>query len=745
MAASPASLTTKPSPGSTARIGRPPQWTVSRSRKLARLYVYTTLSIEKIIKVLEDDVFRPRKNSAQKTIHNMLDNDPRYLRPESRSEMEQRITSLSVSPHRRRELKRDKASPTPTAAFETVAEIKEEGTSRDPSLSVDDSDSVHQLKETIVQQPDLIFASELYTLPPGFTRYTPPMSVLPTNTPHSMADENSTYRGRHSTVFSGSVAPTTSSIRNLRGRVSGVSTRYARQISHLLKHFTISSASDTTQRPALSTRRPSISSTDDIPSETDVFEAFPEVGFALPGDFINVQNLSCAGFPGQDHFGGKCWCSIAEVVATEPTAWLLPTGELSARALHVLADPSQYNLVYRDCFGNAPLHLFAALESYQEPLFGMVLNSPDVRATNNAGQTFLHVLNIEWFSDLTSLSAPLKQLLAYLRDTDPDMVYVKDVYGRTFFHRAHSLIRDSEVLDGILSPFNPALSSRRDAFGFNPLANTHLGGEGPFIPPRRISLLTPLPEERPNSSKSRTTSRTSDEEDAFVAYHTRLLQIIHASYDNPRTEDEEGRNGLHCLAEVILNQQTMDEHRNAVSTGRSLKRKHDRHTPEGGPAEGPLASRLRHLQGLLRSNRPLDVNHYDKAGNTVLGAFITHIPDDQDDKAKSLSAILETLIQAGARIEGRNRRGETALLVAARLGRKIALTTLLERGANVHVRDVDGRGLLQVIDATCRAAREDVALYARLEACRVLLTGRRDWGVVREPGVLLEWRSKAVE
>jgi ankyrin repeat protein len=373
----------------------------------------------------------------------------------------------------------------------------------------------------------------------------------------------------------------------------------------------------------------------------------------------------------------------------------------------------------------------------------MVLNSPDLRATNSAGQTFLHVLNIEWFSDLTSLSAPLKQLLAYLRDTAPDMVYLQDVYGRTFFHRVHSLIRDSEILDGILSPFNPALSSRRDAFGFNPLANTNLGGEGPFIPPRRLGLLTPLPEERPGSSRGRS-PQTSREEDAFVAYHARLLQIIQASYDNPRIEDEEGRNGLHCLAEGILNQQTMDEQRTAKSTGRALKRKYDRHTPEGG-SEGPLASRLRHLQGLLRSRPPLDVNHYDKAGNTVLGAFIAHLPDDQEDKAKSLSTVLETLIGAGARVEGRNRRGETPLLVAARLGRKIALTTLLERGANVHVRDVDGRGVLQVIDATCRAARDDVALYARLEACRVLLTGRRDWGVVQCPTVLQEWRTMGCE
>lgn len=46
-----------------------------------------------------------RKNSAQKTIHKMLDNDPRYLRPESREEMNQRIESLwdsSIRKARRR-------------------------------------------------------------------------------------------------------------------------------------------------------------------------------------------------------------------------------------------------------------------------------------------------------------------------------------------------------------------------------------------------------------------------------------------------------------------------------------------------------------------------------------------------------------------------------------------------------------------------------------------------------------------
>lgn len=39
-----------------ARIGRPPQWTESHKRKLARLYIFTTLPLEKIIKaVMPDD------------------------------------------------------------------------------------------------------------------------------------------------------------------------------------------------------------------------------------------------------------------------------------------------------------------------------------------------------------------------------------------------------------------------------------------------------------------------------------------------------------------------------------------------------------------------------------------------------------------------------------------------------------------------------------------------------------------
>lgn len=83
-------------------------------------------------------------------------------------------------------------------------------------------------------------------------------------------------------------------------------------------------------------------------------------------------------------------------------------------------------------------------------------------------------------------------------------------------------------------------------------------------------------------------------------------------------------------------------------------------------------------------------------------AFILFLPDSADDKSKTLLALFSTLIRHGARLEAHNRLGETMLLMAARLGRKVALTTLLKHGANVHARDVYGRGVLEVVDRTVR-------------------------------------------
>lgn len=43
------------SPPAAATTGRPSKWTPSGSRKLARLYLYTTLPIKKIVELLQAD------------------------------------------------------------------------------------------------------------------------------------------------------------------------------------------------------------------------------------------------------------------------------------------------------------------------------------------------------------------------------------------------------------------------------------------------------------------------------------------------------------------------------------------------------------------------------------------------------------------------------------------------------------------------------------------------------------------
>ncbi|KAK3293549.1 uncharacterized protein B0H64DRAFT_465935 [Chaetomium fimeti] len=678
MASPPASTSAGPTP-SGSRIGRPPQWTVSRSRKLARLYLYSTLSIEKIIKVLEDDGFNPRKNSAQKTIHKMLDNDPRYLRPESRAEMGKRINSLNTSPTRR----------------------KKKG-AKDQRIA-----ARHGFREE-----EVMLSNSAVTSPSGLSvKAEDPLAFDYSASPDGSNLGNFKFPPKARDTTGTDSEAHSAGVQNIKRRVSECSSHFALQLSSLIKEFTISICSDGQS----SGRRPSAAPSEgsdpgespDSETVPEPYESFPDPGFALPGDFLSAHTRSCADFPGQRHGAGDCWCSIAKETAEDEHSWVLPGGELSERTLRVLHQPSPGDASLRDSCGNTPLHLFAALEGTQDILVRMVTNCEAGRLTavNTARQTFLHVLN----------------------------------------------------LDCLISLFDPMLASRRDAFGFNPVPETDPANQSPYIPPRRTGSLSPQVEDlaraspgsRPNSSAS---------EGSFLAYHARLVQVIQSSYNNPTLEDTDGRNGLHCLAEAILNQQAMDRHvrsSSCSSTGSRphLKRKLDASTkdtstsstatttPLGTPsagntatgfAEGTLPTRLRHLHSLLHPSVSVSVNHYDRRGYTPLMAFVEHVSDDQDDKARTLQAILETLVRAGAAVEARNRRGETALLMAARLGRKVALATLLECGANVHARDVDGRGVLEVLDAEVRGdrARKEVGLYARLEACRVLLTGRREWGAV---------------
>lgn len=212
--------------------------------------------------------------------------------------------------------------------------------------------------------------------------------------------------------------------------------------------------------------------------------------------------------------------------------------------------------------------------------------------------------------------------------------------------------------------------------------------------------------------------------------HARLIETARLAASAPWIQETEGRNGLQCLAEAIL-----DIHvgKGKLIASGTTKRKRDQR-------EASLSSlRLGLRYDLIRNlvNQGVDVNNYDIYGSTVLMAFITHLSDGEDDK--TLARILRHLIQSGANIHWRNRQGETALHIALRLGRKVATRVLLDHGANVHSRTLQGEGILLVAQSHYLKARHSPQLYASIMVCMALAI---DNGAVPSPTIVQEWLWK---
>jgi hypothetical protein len=205
-------------------------------------------------------------------------------------------------------------------------------------------------------------------------------------------------------------------------------------------------------------------------------------------------------------------------------------------------------------------------------------------------------------------------------------------------------------------------------------------------------------------------------------HHANLLRTIRKAGLWAWFEDSNGRNGLHCLAEVLLKFSVHGAPSSNVP-----------HTKLDDPARA-LNPRERYLIDLLNSG--VDPNNYDKQGHTPLMAFITHLRADEDDELTT--RLLHLLVQKKANIHYRNRQGETALHIAVKLGRRAATKFLLQHKANVHARTASGMGVLALGQEACKKSRDDQVLYAQSMLCMSLAI---DSGAVSAPTVLQEWAS----
>lgn len=443
--------------------------------------------------------------------------------------------------------------------------------------------------------------------------------------------------------------------------------------------------------------------------------------FPTPSDFLvldSLHSIRTGRYPpcpssSEAHARQHCLCYLSLDGCKLPWAdWQGLTAD--GRRL-LITGPTQQSVRARDSFGNTVLHFLAARGGIGSLIRALHIDFcvSLVGAKNAMGQTFLHVVRFDGSVDTPSIV----ELLNILTARDRSVIYTRDHYGSTFLHTLLTVPGLGHVVEQVAGFYGQDLLTTRDAFG-----RTVFGND---VPTLRVQQSRPAIREF-MGFRSYTDPAADDPEllEAGV-----LLQVLYHAPKNNRMQDEQGRNALHCLAVASLSYVTKYYHSHTPPGDSSTQPKLDSSTER-------LNFRFELLEGLLEAG--VDPNQRDCHGDTPLMSFVAHLPEDDDWRLTP--QILERLIEKGASVHARNRRGETALHVAVRYGRKLAMRTLLNHGANVHVRDTAGRSLLDVIDAkmNCCNSDENIKEYAHYEACRAWLSGKAE--AVQSPTLLDEWR-----
>lgn len=509
---------------------------------------------------------------------------------------------------------------------------------------------------------------------------------------------------RRTTCLSTSTDCTTGSFRQL---LPGYSEPYIQTVKRLVKRFTapVSAPGSLFQGPSM--QRSWLDNRDGP-------RAFPDEPYPLPGDFLSCDTFlserGCRALP-ETHQHGRCLCFDHGGNYSSP--WVTTEGITAAGRRLLATGPTPSNVFEGDPFGNTVLHFLAARAPAEMLLQVLQTNlcDPIINMKNTGGQTFLHVINRSEARKPELLRRLLHLVLRKRFDAG-----AQDVYGRNVLHILRLAGLTWETVQR-LSPFAERWRyNKRDAFGLVPTQQT-APGEGDAM-----GL-------HPNPSDSHSTTPSID---PAIAKEAALLEKIRLASESPLLEHVDGGNGLHCLAMATLSPASMVD-----------KYRLDPSTQDASGGKGKLLDSSNAMLEFRRSlaggllDVGVDANHYDSRGNTPLMAFSAELPEDSDYKTGP--RILDLLVEKGAKVDARNRAGETALHVAVRCGRKLAMRTLVRHGANVHARDAEGRSVLDVADAKMMSSRgEDAREYARHEACRAWLSSNKGLAVQR-PTVLDEW------
>ncbi|KAM4055139.1 ankyrin repeats (many copies) domain-containing protein [Hirsutella rhossiliensis] len=667
------------------------------------LYVYTTLPLNSIVRVIHPH--QPATNigidSANKKLKALLYKEPRWLRPRNERDMGRRVAQLSNSLTRLK-----------------LAEIATSDASSLPS----DGTSRYSFSPARVKEKEIESSEPADRLPfdapaafsPEHDRFEGPR-LLPNDVDTSrvspgleVATDTFAEEMEDSDVFSSFLRRTTSlsassGTGSFRHILSGYSGSYIQTVERLVKGFGAlrnNRSGMQEEVEALLTRLDN----DDAP------RAFDSKHYPLPGDFLFLDRdlftpRQLCLVPTGDHDSRRCLCFNQFDDYSSPwvtTEGITPTG----RRLLDAGGPTNLEVFNSDSAGNTALHFLAARGSLT--LLLRVVESgryaPILNARNTGGQTFLHVLNQDDIQGHLVFQL-LRAIVAQGFD-----ICARDIYGRSCFHILHiaELPLDRSEIRRLIA---------RDAFGVRHTIQHWL-----------VDI------ETQSVDRSGTSSEAMLSFDPAIMAEAQLLEHIRLAVDDPFLEFKNGGNGLHSVAMATL------------SPG-SLVRKYGLDLPEEewpdrrrriGQHAGSGGTDLRFRHSLAQSllDAGLDPNHYDLNGNTPLMLFAANLPEDEDYETGP--KILDKLVQRGAKVDARNRSGETALHIAVRFGRKLAVRELVKHGANVYAKEAEGRSVLDVADIKMVSSGGNPRDYAQYEACRAWLSSDKVLAV-QNPTIIDEW------
>jgi ankyrin repeat protein len=398
-----------------------------------------------------------------------------------------------------------------------------------------------------------------------------------------------------------------------------------------------------------------------------------------------------------------------------------------------------------DDFGDTVLHLASSLGAGSIILCWLISMGVSVHAKNAAGQTFMHFFDpvsfarghhreIMNFGTWNAGEGDMKILLNTLQGMNFDF-NARDDFGQTPMHvltrywlPAYTMQLAFDVgMVGGTSLYNMDFLGRSVESQIRSKAN--VDHNGIFDQQRAIKAEALLYSAKPLMTGSNQLDlpllETHPRVHGVLYPNASLgMTIIQATSGFPETRYR-GRNSLHCLAESCISLQLRPDDKDTNNSSLKRKRQTD--------------FTLRHeyivntVKELLKGG--VDVNEYDKYGNTPVMSFIRNDLSPKPER-KITAEVLQLLINAGASVHRRNRKGETALHIAMRLGRPSAVEVLLNNYANVHARARHGDGVLAVAGKASLKAKQDGALYHRIITC-MAIAGK--YGAVLGPSTKNEW------